>query len=142
MKTVNTKTAPQAKSKVSKGVAATLPTPTLVERAMATYNEIMSGDAPPTPKRVLIGMVLGFVASAAVIYASFAPIFALMLIVETATGFAFLGFLAGVLAVLLTWWVSAKVGAFVNDVITARVVERGASRMWHSVRGVFTPSAA
>ncbi len=136
-KTISSKTqAPQSKTKVADKIERSF-FASAMDDARITYAAIMTDGDQPSAKRVLIAYVVGFVATCAVIYYMIPYVLALMVIAELFTGFAFLGFLAGVIALIFTWWASAKLGSFINEVLTARVVERGALRAWNAIIDCF-----
>jgi hypothetical protein len=142
MATKSTKTAaPQAKTKTAEAVERGFFS-SAYEDARVKYTELMTIDEGTiSAKRVLCAFVIGFVASCAVMYFAIPYIMVLMLMAELFTGYGFIGFMVGVIALIFTWWASAKLGGFVADIVNARVVERGAIKLWDSITGLLPAKA-
>lgn len=89
--------------------------PSVMERLSAACDDLLKqAGIELSPARAMLGFTLSLVAMCGVWWLATPVILGAGTVVATITGFGFLGFVASVIGLMITWYVSWSVGSAVN----------------------------
>lgn len=131
-------TPPQATTKlttklVDAGVTAKRTVADAWARAQCAFDEALEISGEVSIKRRIASFLLATITVCGIWYLA-APLIMALMAMST---YGFLGFVLAVFGFIATWYVAAKAGQLVYNVVMASTIERGAVRAWGAFKSMF-----